>query len=279
MGRNSWLNRVNYSETVSYERETGGDANRMRWGERETGWMMEGAREEWRQRVNGRDRVRAGRLGWVIQAGLKAELLKFGLIPQNLCFVPVFLRRACFSVWTGGEIQARGKTSETPEISIAEHQWRPAVQLPKSSSYLCHLLPLCDWICPSLHIPLPSSSEPTIRLSLKHAAAMQLVVFWRRTGLHFLIDSRKKPRRESVKNSGEAKSTSLTRIKKKKKMQRARSTVSIIHFFDLSPFIFILFKTHFCCGYLAFYHISSFMVNRQSAPWTSTAFVSRYDEL
>lgn len=26
----------------------------------------------------------------VIQAGLKDELLKFGLIPPNLCFVPVF---------------------------------------------------------------------------------------------------------------------------------------------------------------------------------------------
>lgn len=62
--RESWLNRVNYSETVSYEREMEGDRNRMRWGEKRDGRMrrmMEGIREEWRQSVKGRD---GGRKGW-----------------------------------------------------------------------------------------------------------------------------------------------------------------------------------------------------------------------
>lgn len=46
-----------------------------------------GSGEKWRQRVKGRDGERQ-RLGWVIPAGLKAELLKFGLIPPNLLFCP-----------------------------------------------------------------------------------------------------------------------------------------------------------------------------------------------
>lgn len=224
---------------------------------------MKGAREEWRQRVNGRDRVRAGRLGWVIQAGLKAELLKFGLIPQNLCFVPVFLRRACFSVWIWGEIWARGETSETP-ISICEHQRRPAVRLAKSSFYLCHLLPLCDWICPSLHLPLSLFSDPTIHLSLKHAAATQLVVFLEKKNWPTFSNWLEKKASQRKCEEQWIRKQHQPDPNQKKKMQRARSAVSIIHFFDLSPFIFIMFKTHFCRRYLAFYHISFFMVNRQS---------------
>lgn len=55
--------------------------------------MMMGIREEWMQTVKGRDggeRGESGEIRMVILAGLKDELLKFGLITPNLCFVLVF---------------------------------------------------------------------------------------------------------------------------------------------------------------------------------------------
>lgn len=90
MERKSWLNGMNYSKTVSYERDVEGDTNEMKWKE---GWwdgpggegVGEGKRQIW-----GKRGVRVKRLGWVILAGLKAKLLKFGLILLDLCFVLMF---------------------------------------------------------------------------------------------------------------------------------------------------------------------------------------------
>lgn len=62
--------------------------------------------------------VRAGRLGWLILAGLKAELLKFGLIPTNLCFVLMFyvmlLCAFVFECVYWVEIWAEREASEPP---------------------------------------------------------------------------------------------------------------------------------------------------------------------
>ena len=52
-------------------------------------WMMEGIREECKKQRLGEKKGESREIRMVILAGLKTELLKFGLILPNLCFVLV----------------------------------------------------------------------------------------------------------------------------------------------------------------------------------------------
>lgn len=103
MERMSWLNRVNRIETVSYETDTSEDTNV---------WSDEGERRNNRKMMEGQRRAREGkrqrreRLGRLILAHLKAELLKFRLIPQTFVL---------FSHWCGfGPLHPRKKTAKGP---------------------------------------------------------------------------------------------------------------------------------------------------------------------
>lgn len=61
-------------------------------------WMMEGIREECKKQRLGGKKGESREIRMVILAGLKTELLKFGLILPNLCFCPGVVCDECVCV-------------------------------------------------------------------------------------------------------------------------------------------------------------------------------------
>ncbi len=267
MERKGWLNRVNYSETVSYERETEGDTNRMRWEERWYGRMDDGGREGGVEAEGKRERwgesreIRTGNPGrsksWAFKIWVNTPKPLF--CPPVPCDVHVCVCVCVCVYW--GEIWARRETSEA---LLSIH----SITSVKTSCKLClslltsrygfktiksSVLPYSPRIVsvPVNLIHLFVFLSPQSRTSLTQACKRNAIsCFGENNWPTSLIDLRK-PGREGI---------SLTWIKK---MQWA--------FFTLTCSIL----TSLALYQLSFYDISIFMVNKQ-VQIKLTAFLNHY---
>lgn len=147
-------------------------------GGREGGEEAKAKRQRW-----GKRGVRAGRLEWVILADLKAELLKFGLIPPNLLFCPRVPCNVSVCVCILGKIEACRNTSGAPlsihSVTSKEiytnclHNCLPLLTSP------CAFKTIKSHVLQYSSFSFPSGLDP-IHLTLKHANVMQLVVLERK---------------------------------------------------------------------------------------------------
>lgn len=172
------------------------DKNRVWWKQGWWGWMwVGGKRGECKLTVKGRDveKWRAQRLWWVILAGLRAELLKFGLILLSLCFFTYSIwfasNRVCSGVCVlegGIHFLCHNKIIEV-DVNIDCSIWGKLFIQSQTKTFLL----LLDMWCFGLHLWLTSNQSwkrstntawilkfSEFTLSIKHKLLFYLLVYY-----------------------------------------------------------------------------------------------------